>query len=140
MATLKRKHQALNDRNVALETFIAFLRDAPHTDALSSIERLRTGTSVEDIVRTASGMILPPDINMDRTDLEQTPPGEQLSLIASNDSELSRSQSVGSVRDRMAVNALLAAGSLSEETNSDGTGPIPVRARALSPMNSYNRT
>ncbi|GAM85241.1 hypothetical protein ANO11243_032450 [Dothideomycetidae sp. 11243] len=129
--TLKRKYEALTDRNNTLESLLALLRDASSLDAGAALGRIRAGASVEDVLHS----VVEGDPVIESPS-ERTGSG---SASASTDDntvvqqvthrQLSRSHSTSSVRDRMNVHSLLAAGSssgISPERQEASANSIPI--------------
>ncbi|KAF2154433.1 hypothetical protein K461DRAFT_129337 [Myriangium duriaei CBS 260.36] len=140
MVTLKRKYQALTDRNHLLEsqnnTFRSLFDLLRGPDANTVLEHIRSGASVDDIVRTSPHAVdTSVESGSDHHETEPVSPTEPTPSQLADSSESRRSSSFSSVRDRMNLNALLSTASSSDvpsEGQVSSNTTIPHRGRILS--------
>lgn len=106
-ASLKRKHADLEHQNGCLKQFLVALRSLPEPHAFEVLAKIRSGASVEDIVRQIEGGYLllqlsdrtvdgPPSCNM--SNITAMPPVLLTPEHSSTDSATSRETSLDSSR------------------------------------------
>ncbi|PSK37260.1 hypothetical protein B9Z65_2002 [Elsinoe australis] len=117
MMTLKRKYQAVSERNHELENLLGLLRDGSISEAKSLLDKLRAGVDITQLVHLVRQGSISPDYSGFPTPASDVMTMDDLKTLhqyAYHD--FNRRNSSSSIRDRMAVNALLVGSSESGQT------------------------
>lgn len=108
MVTLKRKYQAVSERNHELEGLLSLLRDGSIPEANALLDKLRAGMDITQLVHLVRQGSISPDYSGFPTPTSDVMTMDDLKTLHQHAyHDFDRWNPSGSIRDRMAVNALL---------------------------------